>query len=141
MDEETKKILEGLELRISRLENQKENSPSEQRSKESTIIWRGDIPEFTRILPSNNRLAQQNAAILLLMKNIREKGEISTTSNKISRYLHLASVDTNNIKYAFNSLRNAKPKLINSKPNKRELFLTQEGEFEAKKLERELLVK
>lgn len=140
MDDETRRILEDFERRISALENRR-TTDTPKLERESVVIWRGNIPQFTKKLPSTSRIAQQNAAILLLMKNMKERGDISTTSHQISKHLHLSGVDTKDIKYAFRSLRNANPKLINSKPQKRELFLTQEGELEAKKLEQELPVK
>jgi len=142
MDDDVRKILDDLEQRVSRLENDREDQPKQTQAKPATsVIWQGDIPQFTLKLPSNSRMAQQNAAILLLMKNLKERGEISATSNQISRHLHLSGVDTHAIKAAFHSLRNAEPKLINSKPRQRTLFLTQDGELEASRLEKELPVK
>ncbi|NYZ77139.1 hypothetical protein H0O02_02370 [Candidatus Micrarchaeota archaeon] len=96
-----------------------------------------DRPRFNVVLPSSSREEIQRTAILLLLHAKRES-EVEMSTKKVSALLYLAGVDTTGIDHATQSLKDQKPALIASKPGKRTIILTQQGEEEAIKYAKQL---
>jgi len=92
--------------------------------------------DIQRDLSGKNTREQQRIGTLLIMLKLKESGQRSATSSRISEMLLHNGIPNKRSDNAFTDLK--KSGLIASKPNGKEIFLTFNGEHEAKKLAEEL---
>lgn len=130
-------LIAGLKAKDEDILQRDSSSSTLMESSEAAVTFREDgVPVFHRQISSKSRTEQQERAVLLYMGALPQEARMRLTTNKISAVLLRSGIPPQRMNAAYGRLRSGG--FISSKPKKQEIFLTPDGEAEAKRLAGEL---